>query len=50
MQQASSMEQKKLSPWRMEPEDSYWNKPALNPVYYFIVGAFDDKESSHLKC
>ena len=26
-----------------------WNKPGLNHLYYFIVGALDGKESSHLK-
>ena len=28
---------------------SYWIKPILNSLYYFIVGALDGKESSCLK-
>jgi hypothetical protein len=27
---------------------SWWIKPGLNRLYYFIVGAFDGKESSDL--
>jgi hypothetical protein len=28
---------------------SYWIKPGLNRLYYFIVGVLDGKESSHFK-
>ena len=27
---------------------SLWIKPGLNRLYYFIMGALEDKESSHL--